>query len=319
MKATLETKEYLDLPTTEEFFLFPEDNEGTIPIDPANQQHLRSMSPFVLKMDAPNIGDYLLRGKKKPFTSARVSSPGMASVRNYDDLKYSPRLPTYSKRPIRSGSLDGLERRDQAGLVDSSQLQSIALQHRRIELAPPIVFLINPTSMAFSFESIQNYSESTRYGFVFYRWGEQLTTIEISCKIGAFIAGRAQRETPDVSGNLKGVSGLQFASRRDSAGWRQLMNILALYRNSSAIHDVLGRSRAFHDVGTQSIYYDGQRWVGRIKELSFLVGEEQQNGNIEFTMSFEVYQHFQEDFQAKSAIYPMFKPSANFGDLGGKA
>ena len=46
MKATIDTKPFLKLATTEEFFLFPEDNEGTIPIDPTNQQHLRSMSPL---------------------------------------------------------------------------------------------------------------------------------------------------------------------------------------------------------------------------------------------------------------------------------
>jgi hypothetical protein len=315
MKATIDTKPFLKLATTEEFFLFPEDNEGTIPLDPANQQHLRSMSPFVLALDPPDMGDYLTTKEAKPFQGQRRSSYGIATERNYDDLKYSPRLPTYSKSPIRS-SVSGLELRDQAGFSDKDQLMSIASQHLQMRNTPPIVFLINPLSMAFKHESIQNYSESTRYGFVFYRWGEQLTTIDIQCKIGSFISGRAQRETPDQKGNLKGVSGLQFASRRDSAGWRQLMNILASYRNGAAIHDVLGRSRANHDVGTHSIYYDGQRWVGRIKDLSFSLGEDTQNGGIEFSMSFEVYKHFQQDFEAKSVLYPMFKPSTSFGNTG---
>jgi hypothetical protein len=313
MRATIDTRPFLQLPTTEEFFLFPEDNEGTIPIDPANQQHLRSMSPFVLTMDAPEIGDYVVNRRARPFSGARVSSPGMAATRNYDDLKLSPRIPTYAKSPIRSGSLDGLERRDQAGLVDKEQLTSIAVQHKQMVSAPPIVFLINPQTMGFNYESIQNFSDSSRYGFIFYRWGEQLTKIDINCKIGAFIAGRARRETPDSKGNISGISGLQFVSRRDSAGWRQLMNILAVYRNGSAIHDVLGRSRAFHDVGTQSIYYDGQRWVGRLTDLNFSLTEETQNGGIEFTMSFEVYKHFQQDFEAKSQLYPMFEPTTSFG------
>ena len=64
MKATIDTKPFLKLATTEEFFLFPEDNEGTIPLDPTNQQHLRSMSPFVLTIDPPNMGDYLTTKKK---------------------------------------------------------------------------------------------------------------------------------------------------------------------------------------------------------------------------------------------------------------
>ena len=313
MKATIETKPFLQLPTTEEFFLFPDDNEGTIPIDPNNQQHLRSMSPFVLDLDPPDIGNYVTEKKPVPFSGARSSSSGMSLQRNYEELKYSPRLPTYAKSPIRS-SVSGLELRDQAGMTDRDQLVSIASQHMKMRNLPPIVFLINPATMAFNYESIQNYSESTRYGFVFYRWGEQLTSIDITCKIGCFIAGRSEREVPDAKGNLKGISGLQFVSRRDSAGWRQLMNILASYRNASALHDVLGRSRAYHDIGTHSIYYDGQRWVGRIKDLNFSLGEDTQNGGIEFTMSFEVYKHFQQDFEAKSAIYPMFEPSTRFGD-----
>ena len=73
---------------------------------------------------------------------------------------------------------------------------SIASQHLQMKNTPPIVFLINPLSMAFNYESIQNYSESTRYGFVFYRWGEQLTSIDIQCKIGAFISGRASERDP---------------------------------------------------------------------------------------------------------------------------
>ena len=33
-------------------------------------------------------------------------------------------------------------------------------------------------------------------------------------------------------------------------------------------------------------------------------------------MSFEVYKHFQQDFEAKSVLFPMFKPSTSFGDQG---
>lgn len=311
MKATIDTKPFLYLPTSEEFFLFPDDNNGTVPLDPTNQQHLRSMSPFVLTLDAPFMGNYLINGDKKPFVGNRYSSPGMAVTRSYDDLKYSPRLPTYSKSPIRSGRVSGLEARQDAGLVDRDQLVSIATQDRQIRATPPIVFLINPNSMAFSYESVQNFSESTRYGFVFYRWGEQLVKIQISCYIGSFIAGRRTREIPDFNGNLSGISGLQFASRRDSAGWRQLMNILAVYRNSAAIRDVLGRSRANHAVGTQSIYYDGQRWTGRINSLSFSVTEENQNGGITFEMEFEVYKHTQEGFETRSYLTPMFEPTPN--------
>jgi len=311
MKATLDTKPFVSLPTTDEFFLFPEDDQGTIPLDPTNQQHLRSMSPFVLAIDPPSVGAYSKRSAR-PFRNTSPSTSRIGSTIDYQSRMISPRISTVAQRPIQSGAITDQEARDQAGMVDRDQVVSIALQHRQLQQTPPIIFMINPQSMAFSFPSRQNYSDTSRYGFVFYRWGEELTTIEISCKIGAFIAGRNRgRQLPDTRDNFNvdGVTGLQFASRRDSAGWRQLMNILALYRNSSTIADTLGRSRAYHHVGTQSIYYDGQRWVGRIKSLNFAVGEENQNGNIDFTMSFEVFRHYEQDFTPKSSpLLPMHEP-----------
>lgn len=311
MKATIDTQPYVSLPTTDEFFLFPEDDLGTIPLDPTNQQHLRSMSPFILAMDAPSIGAYSERSQR-PFRNTTNPSSPIGSRIDYQSRMLSPRISTYAQRPIQTGGVTSQEKRDQAGMVDRDQLISIASQHSKLKATPPIVFMINPQSMAFNFTNRQNYSDTSRYGFVFYRWGEELTTIEISCRIGSFIAGRsAGNQRPDRFDNFKvdGVTGLQFASRRDSAGWRQLMNILAVYRNSSTIADVLGRSRAYHAVGTQSIYYDGQRWVGRIKSMSFSVSEEQQNGGIDLTMSFEVFRHYEQNFQPQaSPLMPMHEP-----------
>ena len=309
MKATIDTRPFLQLPTTEEFFLFPDPDPGTKPLDPTNQQHLRSMSPFILTLDPPNIGEYTQStSTPRPFRSRMPEAPNMANTIDYESLKYSPRISTHAKPPIQGGRVEGVERRREAGVVDRDQLVSIAYQHRTLSAMPPLVFLINPTSMAFTHSSIQNYSDTSRYGFVFYRWGEELTKIEVSFTIGAFIAGRVNREVPDINGNVQGVTGLQFASRRDSAGWRQLMNILAMYRNSSTIADTLGRSRAYHDVGTQSIYYDGQRWKGRMTNLNFTLGQEQTNGGVEVSFSFEVYSHYEQDFEGKSQLFQMFAP-----------
>jgi hypothetical protein len=311
MKATIDTAPFVALPTTDEFILFPEDADGTIPLDPSNQQHLRSMSPFILALDPPSQGNYLVRGNGTPFRGAVYSAPALGSQVDYQSRLISPRIASFAQRPISTGPVTSEERQTQAGMVDRDQLISIALQHRQLKMTPPIVFLINPQSMAFTYTSKQNYGDVGRYGFIFYRWGEELVTIEISCRIGAFIAGRARSQTPNRfdNYNVDGVTGLQFASRRDSAGWRQLMNILALYRNSATIADTLGRSRAYHDVGKQSIYYDGQRWVGRLKSLSFSVGEDRSNGGIDFTMSFEVHQHFELAHEPKlSSLTPMHEP-----------
>ena len=317
MKATVNTKPFVNLPTTEEFFLFPDDNPNTVPIDPTNQQHLRSMSPFILALDPPDIGNYIPEGTNLPFRDERVPMPQYAFGRDIEELKISPKISTNAPPPISRTKYDGEVPFEEGGFTDRDQLISMALQHKLLSNLPPIVFMINPQSMAFSYSSIQNYSDTSRYGFVFYRWGEELTTIDISCKIGSFIAGRKFLEAPDPFNNfnLTGISGLQYASKQDSAGWRNLMAILGAYRNSATLVDTLGRSRAYHDVGTQSIYYDGQRWQGRITSLSFTIGEDNQNGGIDFSMGFTVYRHYQEGFEKETQIFQMHPPSPNLEEI----
>ena len=308
-KATFDTAPYINLPMTEEFFMFPEDNEGTIPIDHGRLEHLRSMSPFVLSIIPPYIGDYEKK-KDKPFSGVTTKTSSLSNLQNREQAMYKPNLPSYAYKPINGARPDEANRLVQdAGITDRDQIKSIMLQHRVLKTLPPIVFAINPSSMAFSYTSRQSFGDPTRYGFIFHRWGEEQVTIEINCNIGAFIAGREKKEVPDFDGNLQGISGLQYVSRRDSLGFRNLTAILGYYRNSATIVDLLGRSRAYHAVGRQSIHYDGQRWDGRITKMDYSLSEENQNGGLEFSLSFTVFKHTQEDFQYKSQLFPFMEPS----------
>jgi hypothetical protein len=310
-KATINTGQFINtLATTEEFILFPEDNDGAIPLDHGRLEHLRSMSPFVLTINPPKIGNYIKGAQQSPFTGVKRSRSPITYQQNDTQVMYKPNLASYAPRPIGRSSVDGNnERVQEAGITDSDQIRSIMVQHRRMLDLPPIVFAINPQSMAFTYASRQSFADPTRYGFIFHRWGEDQVTIEITCRIGAFIACRKNMETPDFDGNLQGISGLQYVSRRDSLGFRNLTAILASYRNGATIVDLLGRSRAFHAVGTHSIYYDGQRWEGRITAMSYTLSEETQNGGIEFSLSFTVFKHSQDGFKYQSQLFPMHPPS----------
>lgn len=310
-KATVNTAPFVNLPTTEEFILFPEDSDGVIPLDLKNQQHLRSMSPFVLTIEPPDIGSYLKKPSAKPFTGVKKSRRSISYTQDKERAMYKPNLSTYAFRPIEGNVRrdENNERVQNAGITDADQIRSIMAQHRIMKELPPIVFAINPQSMAFSYQSIQNFADPTRYGFIFHRWGEEQLTIEISCRIGAFIAGRNIPETPDYDHQISGISGLQFVSRRDSLGYRNLMSILGAYRNSATIVDLLGRSRAYHDIGTQTIHYDGQKWTGRIKSMSYSLGEDNQNGGIEFSLSFVVFRQEQDDFKLQTQLFPMTEPT----------
>lgn len=307
-KATIDTGRFINLPTTEEFILFPEDNPGTIPLENGRLTHLRSMSPFVLKLNPPNIGDYIKNSSGAPFSG--VSSSTSMPIRPSKEVAmYKPNLTSYAQRPINGARLNSANQPVQdAGVTDREQIQDMMVQHRYMLDLPPIIFGINPTSMAFTYQSRQSFADPTRYGFIFHRWGVDQVTIEISCTIGSFIAARERPETPDFEGNLSGISGLQYVSRRDSTAFRNLTTILAAYRNSAALVDTLGRSKAFHAVGTQSIYYDGQRWDGRITAMSYSLSEDKPHGGIEFSLSFTVFKHFQ-FFEYQHQLFPMSPPT----------
>jgi len=322
-KATIDTGKFINLPTTEEFILFPEDNPGTIPLENGRLTHLRSMSPFVLKLNPPEIGNYIKNANAfgRPFRGVSTKAPAMSIRPSKETTMYKPNLASYAERPINGARLNSANQQVQdAGITDRDQIQDMMLQHRYMLELPPIVFGINPTSMAFTYQSRQSFADPTRYGFIFHRWGVDQVTIEISCTIGSFIAARERPETPDFDGNLSGISGLQYVSRRDSTAFRNLTTILAAYRNSAALVDTLGRSKAFHAVGTQSIYYDGQRWDGRITAMSYNLSEDKQHGGIEFSLSFTVFKHFQ-FFEYKHQLFPMTPPSTNesSADLVGEA
>lgn len=316
-KATVDTRPFVDLPTTEEFILFPEDNPGTIPLEHGRLEHLRSMSPFVLRLNPPYIGEYIKNPSGRPFSGVQRSRGRVASMQNKEAAIFKPNLPTYALRPIDGARKDeNNELVQDAGITDRDQIRSIMAQHRRMLDLPPIVFAINPNSISFNYTDRQSYADVSRYGFIFHRWGEEQTEITINCTIGAFIAGRERVETPDFDGNIQGISGLQYVSRRDSLAFRNLTSILALYRNSATIVDLLGRSRAYHAVGTQCIHYDGQTWEGRLKSMEYSLSEDRQHGGLELSMNFTVFKHTQEGFEYKPQLFPMTPPTAKPKQVG---
>lgn len=299
MKGTTATVPYIDLPMGEELILFPEDALDTYPIDNSNQ-NLRQYSPFVLEVIPPLSkeeyglkNDKLFQGTNPPpfFSPLRESDRKLRNdivresvLPNISSLAGAPvRIPTGQSNASfsRQGLTPTIEPLS-ASYTEKETLIDFVTQARALDALPPIVFMINPTSFETSYTSIQAFQEQTRYGFVFQRWGEELPTISISCAIGAFMSGR-------LDGNAG--RGLHFTSKRDSASYRHLMSILAVYRNNSTIYDRVGRSKAYHAIGRQAIHFDGQTWEGRIESMSFTEDESHQNGMITFDLSFTVYSH----------------------------
>jgi hypothetical protein len=304
---SINTSPFVRLGMGESFIMFPEDNVGTVPVT-SEKSILRSYSPFVIYAEPPPIiqgkGELYNGGSNvKVFTQPNKSSS--PSFSNTAGSTYVPYIPTAQlDAPIGQAT-----RTPFLGGYSSSKDVAIDMvqQYNALAKLPPIVFLINPSSFSTSYTTKNQFSDRTRYGYVYQTWGEDQPEVSITGLIGGFYAGRLTRERADAMGNLKGVSGLQFAAKRDSGTFRWLMSLLGLYRNSCAIVDNVGRSETYHAVGYQVIIYDGRRLTGRMTAFGYGYDVSKPHGGTDFSITFKV---FKEEY-LDTAVAPSGAPLEN--------
>lgn len=172
-------------------------------------------------------------------------------------------------------------------LADHLVAADIALQLEGFMKTPPLTLLVNPTSLSISYEKVQQYSNRSRFGYIYEAWGEQQPKLSISGQIGAFIAGSSDGTSP---------SGVQFASKRDSAAYQNLMNLFSIYKNGGYIHDTIYKSKSPHFIGALAIEYDGWTYIGHMENFNYGFEEkETQNGSIQFDFEFTVSQMYDSD------------------------
>jgi hypothetical protein len=201
-----------------------------------------------------------------------------------------------------------------ATLADAVTAADIALQLRRIADAPTLTLLVNPNQMAITHTNIQDHSSKTRYGFSFERWGEDQPTISFSGSTGAFIAGMrgGLGEDPTaarVSRQTGGPSGVQFASKRDSAAWQNLVSLIHFFRSNGYVYDAAGGSDAHLFVGAIAIDYDQWTYVGHIESFDYSYDEGIPH-RIEWSMEFKVDRLY-DWAQSPSVVLPMTSPTAS--------
>lgn len=290
---SINTSPFVRLGMGESFLMFPEDNMGTVPVT-GEKAILRSYSPFVIYAEPPPI----IKGLGETYQSEGVKiftqpENTRATLNSKNVASYIPFIPTNQlDAPIGQATNINVPffGKDNSAIDVALDIVS---QYNSLAKLPPIVFLINPESFSVSYTTKNQFSERTRYGYIYQTWGEDQPEISISARIGGFYAGRLTKESADRMGNVRGVSGLQFAAKRDSGSFRWLMSLLGLYRNSCAIVDQVGRSETYHAVGYQVIVYDGRRWTGRITAMGYGYEESNPHGGTEFSLSFKV---FKEDY-----------------------
>lgn len=190
-------------------------------------------------------------------------------------------------------------------ISDVDVARDIAAQLSRLLNVPPLTLYINPNNFSLSFTKIQQYSERTRTGYVYQTWGEEQPKLSVSGRIGAFLAGRS-------GSTANAVSGVQFASKRDSASFQQLMNLLVFFKNNGYIKDTIGKALAPQLIGIVSIEYDQNTYLGYFDSFSWGYNEQTQNGGIEFSFEFTVTQQY--DNAQSNKVSPLSAPTVSPSD-----
>lgn len=353
-KPTQSTLLYRGLPTGPGFTREYEVQEG-VPID-GTHPNLRNYSPFLVRVLPPMVlgqgdmnvlspGNVPTRGAPESggvrssnrdvttySTSIRGVSDTPAALRSYQGLVHAglaiPGLTTTSVATIQSAynqalftqvfgptvraSLTGTPG-DRPTVItpfmanDLSAL-SILLQVKQIMAVPPLILLINPQSMRVQYGKIAQHQERSRYGYIYQAWGEELVKIGFTFKIGAYVTGGGGRGNP---------SGVQRASRANSASFQQLQNMLTIFQSGGYIQDTLYNSRAHLLVGNIAIEYDQKTYVGHFDTFSFTEAEEQQNGGLEFEMDFTAIRVF-DHAESPSTVTPLTGPSVPGGSFKGR-
>lgn len=163
---------------------------------------------------------------------------------------------------------------------DTSAL-SLAVQIKQLSEVPPLLMLINPSSMKIDYTKVAQFQSRNRFGYVYEAWGEEMPKLSFTFKIGAYTAG-----LQNVTQQGSVVSGVQRASRNDSAAFQQLMNLLTMFQGATYLQDTENHTRAFPMVGNLAIEYDSMVYVGHMENFSFQEDEQHQHGGLEISIDF---------------------------------
>lgn len=181
---------------------------------------------------------------------------------------------------------------------------SLAVQLKQLSTIPPLLMLINPASMQTSYTKVAQHTSRNRKGYIHEAWGEEMAKISFTFKVGGYTAGLA-----NVSQMGSVVTGVQRASRNDSASYQQLQNLLAMYQGGTYLQDTTTNSRAFPMVGNLAIEYDQMVYIGHMESFNFTDDETHPSGNIEISIEF-VANKVYDVAEPPGTITPMQNPNS---------
>lgn len=185
----------------------------------------------------------------------------------------------------------------ESAITDFDIAESMAQQLDTILSAPPLTFYINPSSFSITYTKKHQFTERTRYGYIYQAWGEDQPKLAISGRIGSFVAGRNRSPTAIPTGH-------QFGSKLDSVAFQQLMALLTLYKNNGYVYDLIGKSNAHLLVGCLAIEYDGFTYFGHMESFEWGYEQEQHAGGLNYSFNFTVSRMFDNKQESTLSVSP---------------
>lgn len=312
-------REYQSINVGPELGLSFDDNQA-LPVEGSNPM-LRNLSPFMVQVEPPLVfaNEPTANGKSKAVgiydaafkgnSNGGNNSNGLAAQYGPGQITGGSPAEVLSKNypdPNTQQSGDGkvLTSRNGVGKLGNPQIADlmtaldIVTQLGAVVNSPPLILLINPQNLTMNYTRIHQFTDRSRFGYIYQAWGEDQPRMSVTAKCGAFISGGR---------------GVQMASRRDSASWQNLMSLFHLYRSNGYIYDTLGKSNAHLFVGGLSIHYDGWIYYGNMESFTWTHDESNELGGVEFSMEF-VCSVMVDTSKQTQTVLPMKAPMPNPND-----
>lgn len=300
------------------------ETQAGIPVDGGDQLN-RDLSPFTLRLIPPdaliNAAAVDAQENVNLITAAALGASQSTRANEVRTALSQVSAVSADATTLESFVASGRFLSDQGSdyavtLSDAYMAADIALQLQRILDAPPLTLLVNPNNMTINYTNVQSYVSKTRWGYIFERWGEEQPSISFSGSTGAFIAGLAEAPgtSPTISqlsGETTSVSGVQFASKRDSAAWQNLMALLQFYKSNGYIYDTVLGSEAHLFIGAIAIDYDQWTYVGHIESFDYTYASEKPH-NMDWEMDFKVDRMY-DNSQPTPVVLPQKPPTESAG------